>query len=111
MKKVYVVCWGSGGQDDRGNSTAFCGIHGIYETLISAKEGLEEYKNEVLEEIIDPDFDEEERASTEADISVYGSVEEQHFEIDYTLGDAPCEVYIQIVEKKYYRIIRRITYE
>ena len=42
MKKLYIVCWGSAGQDDDGNSTAFCGVHGVYTDESAARKGLVE---------------------------------------------------------------------
>ena len=95
MDKVYVVCWSSAGQDDDGNSKAFAGVHGVYAFEDAAKNGLEACKDEIYHEIVDnPDYDEEDREEVKASTQVYGSVNDDYFEIDYTLGDVPCEIYI-----------------
>ena len=97
MDKVYIVCWGSAGQDDDGNSKAYCGVHGVYAFMDDAKKGLEECKNECYNEIVDnPDFDEEDREEVKASTQVYGSVDDDYFEIDYELGGIPTEIYIKI---------------
>lgn len=97
MDKVYIVCWGSAGQDDDGNSKAYCGVHGVYAFMDDAKKGLEECKNECYNEIVDnPDFDEEDREEVKASTQVYGSVDDDYFEIDYELGGMPTEIYIKI---------------
>lgn len=95
---VYTVIWSTAGQDDHGNSKAFCGVHKMYTTLENAKKGLEECKEDFINELIyNLDFDEEEKEFAKENTHVYGSVEEQYFEIDYILGDIPCEAYIKIV--------------
>jgi hypothetical protein len=101
MKKVYIVCWGSAGQDDAGNAKAYSNVHGVYAFLDDAKKGLEECKDERYNEIVNnPDYDEEDRELAEVNTSVYGSVNDDYFEIDYFIGDTPCEIYINIVEKE-----------
>lgn len=101
MKNVYIVCWGSASQDDRGNAKAYSSVHGVYASLDDAKKGLEECKNECYDEIVNnPDYDEEAREYEKVNTSVYGSVEEDYFEIDYFLGDTPCELYINLVIKE-----------
>jgi hypothetical protein len=101
INKVYIVHWGSAGQDDDGNAVAFAGVHGVYTDFGMAKQGLLECKEETYNEIVnDPDFDEETVECLKADTYVYGSVQEGYFEIDYTLGDAPCEIHIILEEKE-----------
>ena len=101
MDKVYVVCWSSAGQDDAGNSKAFAGVHGVYVFEDDAKKGLEECKNDIYREITEnPDYDEEDMAEVMASTQVYGSVNDDYFEIDYTLGDVPCEIYITLQIKE-----------
>lgn len=101
MKKVYIVCWGSSGQDDNGNALAYSNVHNVYTFLDDAKKGLEECKNEYYEEIVNnPDFDDEEKEYAKTNTFVYGSVEDNYFEIDYFIGDTPCELYINLVEKE-----------
>jgi hypothetical protein len=100
MEKIYVVHWGSAGIDDDGNAKAYAGIHGVYSTLTGAQLGLEVCKNENYNEIVNnPDYDEEDRELAKINASVYGSVEEGYFEIDYSIGDTPCELYITITEQ------------
>ena len=54
----------------------------------------------VFDEIVNnPDYDEEDRALAAVNASIYGSVEEEYFEIDYFIGDIPCEIYIAISEQ------------
>lgn len=100
MDKVYVVCWSSAGQDDDGNSKAFAGVHGVYVFEDDAKRGLEACKDEFYSEIVDnPDYDEEDREEVKANTQVYGSVNDDYFEIDYELGGVPSEVCIKIEVK------------
>lgn len=89
MEKLYAVCWGSGSTDDRGNAHAYSGIVGVYRDKEDAKKALETYKNETIEEVYEDLRDE---------AKVYGSVNEEYFEIDYTLGTDPVELYIGISE-------------
>ena len=96
--EVYAVVWGTGSCDDHGNAHAFSGVHGIYKSEASAKTMLEVCKNDILGDInndLNPDGDFPEYEE-EANIQVYGSVEDGYFEIDYTIGTEPVEVYIQI---------------
>lgn len=96
--EVYAVVWGTGSCDDHGNAHAFSGVHGIYKSEASAKTMLEVCKNDILGDIkndLNPDGDFPEYKE-EANIQVYGSVEDGYFEIDYTIGTDPVEVYIQI---------------
>ncbi len=101
MKKVYVVCYGSASQDDSGNSCAYGNVHGVYAFLDDAKKGLEECKNECYDDIVN-NYEEgsEAREDAERNTHIYGSVEDDYFEIDYELGDTPCEIYIKLVEKE-----------
>ena len=99
MEKLFIVCWGSAGQDDDLNSRAFCGVHGLYKSLPDAKNGLLECKNQMYSEVVDnPDYEEEERDNAKATTQVYGSVDEDYFEIDYSIGDVRCEIHIKIEE-------------
>lgn len=98
MEKVYVVCWGSGSTDDRGNAHAYSGTAGVYRNKEDALKALETYKDMTLDDVyndLDPDGEfPEERDS----VHVYGSVEDEYFEIDYALGIEPVEIYIGISE-------------
>lgn len=95
--EVLTVVWSTGSCDDHGNAHSFAGVHGIYKSEESAKRGLKECKDETLYDIyqsLDPD---EELPSIREEVQVYGSVDDGYFEIDYTLGTEPVEVYIGIV--------------
>jgi hypothetical protein len=96
--EVYAVIWSTGSCDDHDNAHSFCGVHGVYKSEESAKQALEACKDETLADIkndLNPDGDYPEYEE-EAHIQVYGSVEDGYFEIDYTIGTEPVEVYIQI---------------
>jgi hypothetical protein len=102
--KVYVVCWASGWQDDHCNTQTNSGIYGAYDSLEKAKAGLEEYKEQFVEELkenaIDPDYPYEDvtEALNDMDIQIYGSVEANYFEIDYNFADTRNEMHISIEE-------------
>lgn len=99
MKNVYVVCWGNATQDDDGNNCAFSGVHGVYEMPNDAVKGLEECKTELVNSILQDDIlNEEEREEVKNSMQIYGSAKGQHFEIDYTVGDASPQLYIHIVK-------------
>ena len=94
--EVYTVFWSTGSCDDHGCAHAFGGVHGIYKSEESAKRGLKECKDETLYDIYHDLAPDEELPSTKEEVQVYGSVEDGYFEIDYTIGTEPVEVYIQI---------------
>ena len=98
MKKLYIVHWGSSSSDDDGNAKAFCGIHGVYTSKEDAIKGLVECKDLTYDEAVQSD-DPEDLEYNKVNTSVYGSVEEEYFEVDYFIGDIPCEVYIKISEQ------------
>lgn len=101
MEKVYVVCWGSASSDDDGNANAYSNVHGVYLSKDEAIKGLEECKDDCYNDIVNnPDYDEEERELAEVNASVYGSIKDEYFEIDYFIGDTSCELYITLVEKE-----------
>lgn len=97
--EVLTVVWGSGSCDDHNNAHAFCGVHGIYKSEKSAQQGLEECKDEILRETLESlCFDEDEDPADHMnEVQVYGSVTDGYFELDYTLGNEPAEIYIGIV--------------
>lgn len=100
MKKLYIVCWSSAGQDDDGNAKAFCGVHGVYTSKSTALKGLVECKNQTYDEIVNnPDYDDYDIEQAKLTTRVYGSEAEEYFEIDYSMGDASCEIYITISEQ------------
>ena len=97
MDQVYVVCWGSAGADDDGNAKAFAGVHGVFAFKDDAKRALEACKDEIYNEIVDnPDLEEYEIELVKQSTRVYGSVNDDYFEIDYELGGVPAEIYIKI---------------
>lgn len=94
--QIFTVVWSTGSCDDHGNAHSFNGVHGTYKAEESAKRALVECKDETLQDIyndLDPDGDYPE---LKEEVRVYGSVEDGYFEIDYTLGTEPVEVYIGI---------------
>lgn len=98
MEKIYVVCWASGSTDDHGNAHAYSGTAGAYRNKADALKALEEYKDETLQEVyedVDPDG---EYPNERDNVHVYGSVQDEYFEIDYILGTEPVELYIGISE-------------
>lgn len=98
MEKVYAVCWGSGSVDDHDNAHAYSGIVGVYRNKEEALKAMEEHVNETVAEIkndLDPDG---ELPEYEKEVQIYGSVKDEYFEIDYTIGTEPVEVYIGIYE-------------
>jgi hypothetical protein len=101
IKTVYVVCWGNASQDDDGNSAAYSGVHGIYAFEDDAKKGLADCKEEILKELTeDPNLAEEDKQEIKDTVQVYGSVQDDFFEIDYETGGIPCEIYIHTVKKE-----------
>lgn len=95
--QVLTVVWGSGSCDDHGAAHAFAGVHGIYKSEESAKQGLEECKNEIYEEALNTVDPDNEFPDVRSEVQVYGSVEDGYFEVDYTIGTEPVEIYIGIV--------------
>ena len=94
--EVLTVIWSTSSCDDRGNAHSFAGVHGIYKSEDSAKEGLAECKQDMLNEIysnLDPDGEFPDACD---EVKIYGSIESGYFEIDYTLGTGPVEIYIGI---------------
>ena len=97
MKKLYIVCWGSAGQDDDGNSSAFCGVHGVYTDESAARKGLVECKDACYSDVTQA-LDLEGLEYNKAHTYVYGSEAEGYFEIDYDFADVPNELCIKIDE-------------
>ena len=96
--EVYSVIWASSACDDDGNVHAFSGVHGIYMSEESAKVALEECKQEIVNEAyecLDPD---NEFPDVRDEVKVLGAVENNYFEVDYTMGTEPVEIQIQIVK-------------
>lgn len=99
--KVYVVCWACASQDDNGNCTANGGVHGVYTDPEKARVGLIECKEEMYNEIVyNPDYDENDIKNMKDNVEVYGSSDQDYFEIDYESWDIPNEIRIEIVESE-----------
>lgn len=97
MKKLYIVCWGSAGQDDGGNSNAFCGVHGVYTDKSAACKGLVECKDIFYSDVVQAD-DPEDLEYNKAHTIIYGSEIDGYFEIDSSFTDVTNELYIKIDE-------------
>lgn len=99
--KVYVVCWACASQDDSGNCSANGGVHGVYTDHEKARVGLIECKEEMYNEIVyNPDYDENDIKNMKDNVEVYGSSDQDYFEIDYESWDIPNEIRIEIVESE-----------
>jgi hypothetical protein len=94
--EVLTVIWSSGSCDDHGNAHSFAGVHGIYKSEASAQQGLEECKQEMLDEIytdLDPD---NEFPGIRDEVQINGSNRDGYYEISYVLGTEPVMIYIGI---------------
>lgn len=101
MAHMYIVCWGASSCDDHGCAHANVGIHGVYSTRPAARLALVECKDQIIDDTrndLDPDC-ECSYLVDELGIKVYGSEEEEYFDIDYTIGTDSCEVHITIIEQ------------
>jgi hypothetical protein len=98
--KVYTVVWACGSTDDHDVVHTNTGVHGVYTSKDSAKVGLEECKQRTLDELadaVDPDGDMPELMD-EIDLDIEGSVDDEYFRIEYTLGCEPVNELIKIEE-------------
>lgn len=98
--KVYTVVWACGSADDHDVVHTNVGVHGVYTSKESAKVGLEECKQRTLDELadaVDPDGDMSELMD-EIDLDIEGSVDDEYFRIEYTLGCEPVNELIKIEE-------------
>ena len=99
--KVYVVCWGHAGIDDRGNGDAYSNVHGVYLNKEDAQRGLEELKDSFVDEIVNhPEFDEDDRARARSNLQIYGSVVDGYYELDNDVCDFIEETYLTLVEEE-----------
>lgn len=99
--KVFIVCWACASQDDNGNCSAHGGVHGVYTDHDKARVGLIECKEEMYNEIVyNPDYDENDIKNMKDNVEVYGSSDQDYFEIDYESWDIPNEIRIEIVESE-----------
>lgn len=95
--QVFSVVWGRGAYSDDNSVNTYAGVHGLYRTEDDAKKGLEECKQEFLNEILNnPDLSDDDKESFKHNVQVYGSVVDDYFEIDYIMDECPVEIYIQI---------------
>jgi hypothetical protein len=100
--KVYTVVWACGSADDHDVVHTNVGVHGVYTSKESAKVGLEECKQRTLDELadaVDPDGDMPELMD-EIDLDIEGSVDDEYFRIEYTLGCEPVNELIKIEEQE-----------
>lgn len=100
--KVYTVVWACGSADDHDVVHTNVGVHGVYTSKKSAKVGLEECKQRTLDELadaVDPDGDMPELMD-EIDLDIEGSVDDEYFRIEYTLGCEPVNELIKIEEQE-----------
>ena len=98
--KLYVVCWSCSYFADHDGLGTNTGVQGVYKSRESAKVGLEEFKDEVLanlREDVDPDGDMPELMD-EIDLVIDGSVDEEYYRFEYTLGCEPVNELIKIEE-------------
>ena len=99
---MWVITFGNASQDDHGNSHAYCGCIGTYSdkeqalnALLAEKEStVEDIKSNYSEEAEDAD----ELQSLVNSIQVYGSTQEEYFEIDFDLADSRAEYYLRLEE-------------
>jgi PDZ domain-containing secreted protein len=104
--KVWVVHWGSGTIDDDGNVSSYCGVHSVHTSKESAKKSLTLCKDNLVEDIKNPyieDAESEEELQeqlNDLELEVYGSENEEYFEIDYTSWDVRNEIYVGISEQE-----------
>lgn len=105
--KVWVVHWGSGTLDDDGNVSSYCGVHSVYSSKDSAKKGLTLCKDKLIEDIKNPYIEDAETKEelqeqlNDLKLEVYGSENEEYFEIDYTSCDVRNEIYVGISEQEF----------
>ena len=98
--KVYAVIWACGSADDHDYVSTNTGVYGVYTTKESAKIGLEGCKQRTLNELneaVDPDGDMPELMD-EIDLVIDGSIHEEYYRIEYTLGCEPVNELIKIEE-------------
>lgn len=99
---MWAITFGTASQDDHGNSHAYCGCIGIYSdkeqalnALLAEKESsVADIKSNYSEEAEDAD----ELQSLINSIQVYGSTQEEYFEIDFDLADSRAEYYLRLEE-------------
>lgn len=96
--KIYLVIWGSARPDDRGAANAYCGCDGAFFDKQKALKALTIEKDAYIKSILDDADDEETREKYENSIQVYGSEQEEYYEIDITVDDDTSEHYIRISE-------------
>ena len=92
---LYLIIWGNANIDDRGASCAYCGCDKYFYNKEKALKALTTYKDNYIRELLE-DADEEERFEIEDSIRVYGSEQEEYYEIDYMIFDTLSELYVKI---------------
>lgn len=96
--KIYLVIWGDAKVNDRGDASAYCGCDGAFFDKQKALEALTIEKDAYIKSILDDADDEETREKYENSIQVYGSEQEEYYEIDITVDNDTSEFYIRISE-------------
>lgn len=98
---VFNVVWGRGAYTEDNTVNTYAGVHGTYFAEADAKKGLEECKQEFFDEVLNnPDLSDDDKESFRHNVQVYGSVNDDYFEIDYTVDDRPVEIYIQLTHTR-----------
>lgn len=103
-KNLWVVTWGTScmeGPEDEATADAFCGCVGIFVDKETALKNMTAYKNRFTAELIsDLDEDDVTRDEITETLEVYGSEQEEYYEIDYNIFGRSYECYIRLEEMK-----------
>lgn len=101
-KNIWVVTWGTAnmeGTDGEENASAFCGCVGVFTDKANAQKNMTTYKNTFIAELTeDLDEDDATREEIEETLEVYGSENDEYYEIDYNIFGKSYEVYIRLEE-------------
>lgn len=95
--KLYLIIWGTANVDDHGAASTYCGCEKYFYSKTKALKALTEYKDAFVKSLFE-DADEDERAYIEDTLYIYGSEQEEYYEIDYTIYDCPSEHYVRLQE-------------
>lgn len=102
--KLWVVTWGTAnieGLEGEETSSAFCGCVGVFSDKASAQKNMTAYKNKFIAELTeDLDEDDATREEIEGTLEVYGSENDEYYEIDYNIFGKSYEAYIRLEEMK-----------
>ncbi len=99
---MWIITFGNASMDDHGNPVAHCGCIGIYTDKEKALTALVNEKDSC---VADLKSSYEEEAETAEDletlinsIHVYGSLQEEYFEIDFDFADGTAEYCLRLEE-------------